>query len=85
MTTREKERTVSSHEPKDTNSTRDEMPVNTGPVTIPGSADFQAQYAGRDVAAGLIAGSMAIPLTVGIAMMSKYPIKVGLATVALPA
>ena len=53
-----------------------------GPVTIPGSAAFQAKYAGRDVAAGLIAGSMAIPLTVGIAMMSDYPIKVGLATVA---
>jgi MFS superfamily sulfate permease-like transporter len=52
------------------------------PETISGSAAFQAQYAGRDFAAGLIAGSMAIPLTVGIAMMSEYPIKVGLATVA---
>lgn len=41
-----------------------------------GSAAFQAQYA------GLIAGSMAIPLTVGIAMISEYPIKVGMATVA---
>ena len=37
---------------------------------------------GRDIAAGLIAGSMAIPLSVGIAMMSEFPIKVGLATVA---
>ncbi|HBH80879.1 MAG TPA: SulP family inorganic anion transporter, partial [Nitrospira sp.] len=37
---------------------------------------------GRDVAAGLITGVMAIPLSVGIAMMSDYPIKVGLATVA---
>ena len=46
------------------------------------SAAFQAQYAGRDIAAGLITGVMAIPLSVGIAMMSDYPIKVGLATVA---
>ncbi len=46
------------------------------------SAAFQAQYAGRDAAAGFITGTMAIPLTVGIAMMSDYPIKVGLATVA---
>ncbi len=50
--------------------------------TLPESAAFQAQYFGRDVAAGLITGVMAIPLSVGIAMMSDYPIKVGLATVA---
>ncbi len=56
--------------------------VSMETVAIPGSAAFQAKYAGRDFAAGLIAGSMAIPLTVGIAMMSEYPIKVGLATVA---
>jgi len=81
MTTYQVERNVSSHEhePKDTEA---ERPVISRPVTIPGSAAFQAKYAGRDVAAGLIAGSMAIPLTVGIAMMSDYPIKVGLATVA---
>ena len=64
---------------KDTDT---EQPVTPGPVSLPGSAAFQAQYAGRDIAAGLIAWSMAIPLTVGIAMMSEYPIKVGLATVA---
>jgi len=46
------------------------------------SAAFQARYIGRDIAAGLITGVMAIPLSVGIAMMSDYPIKVGLATVA---
>jgi hypothetical protein len=46
------------------------------------SAAFQTQYAARDLAAGLITGVMAIPLSVGIAMMSDYPIKVGLATVA---
>ncbi len=55
---------------------------HTQPVTLPGSAAFQAQYALRDVSAGLITGSMAIPLSIGIAMMSDYPIKVGLATVA---
>ncbi len=55
---------------------------DSGPVTIPGSAAFQSQYAARDVAAGLITGAMAIPLSIGIAMMSDYPIKVGLATVA---
>ena len=49
---------------------------------VTGSAAFQAQYAGRDIAAGLITGAMAIPLSIGIAIMSDYPIKVGLATVA---
>lgn len=47
-----------------------------------GSAAFQAQYFFRDTAAGVITGAMAIPLTIGIAIMSDYPIKVGLATVA---
>lgn len=47
-----------------------------------GSAAFQSQYLLRDTAAGLITGAMAIPLTIGIAIMSDYPIKVGLATVA---
>lgn len=54
----------------------------TQETTVVGSAAFQAKYVGRDVAAGLITGVMAIPLSVGIAMMSDYPIKVGLATVA---
>ena len=81
MTTYEAERNLLSRA-HDSNVTEDKGPVNTGPVTIPGSAAFQAKYAGRDIAAGLIAGSMAIPLTVGIAMMSDFPIKVGLATVA---
>jgi len=47
-----------------------------------GSAAFQAQYLLRDLQAGLITGVMAIPLSIGIAMMSAYPIKIGLATVA---
>lgn len=50
-----------------------------------GSAAFQSQYFFRDTAAGLITGAMAIPLTIGIAIMSNYPIKVGLATVAFAA
>ncbi|MDP1559703.1 MAG: SulP family inorganic anion transporter, partial [Nitrosomonas sp.] len=55
---------------------------DTNPAAIPGSAGFQLKYAYRDTAAGVVTGAMAIPLTIGIAMMSDYPIKVGLATVA---
>ena len=47
------------------------------------SAAFQAKFLFRDLQAGIITGTMAIPLTVGIAVMSEYPIKVALATVAL--
>lgn len=47
-----------------------------------GSAAFQGKYFARDLQAGIITGTMAIPLSIGIAMMSDYPIKVGLATVA---
>ncbi|MDH5480468.1 MAG: SulP family inorganic anion transporter [Nitrosomonas sp.] len=46
-----------------------------------GRAAFQAKYLARDLQAGIITGAMAIPLSVGIAMMSDYPIKVALATV----
>ena len=53
------------------------------PAPVPGRAAFQAKYVARDIQAGIITGAMAIPLSVGIAMMSNYPIKVGLATVAL--
>lgn len=47
-----------------------------------GSAAFIAKYASRDIQAGVITATMAIPLSIGIAMMSDYPIQVGLATVA---
>lgn len=47
------------------------------------SAAFQSKFVFRDLQAGIITGTMAIPLTVGIAMMSQYPIKVALATVVL--
>jgi len=63
-------------------STGGQQKQETGPVTLPGSAAFQAQYFFRDTAAGVITGAMAIPLSIGIAIMSDYPIKVGLATVA---
>src|SRR5574340_594462 len=46
------------------------------------SAAFQGKYLARDLQAGIITGAMAIPLSVGIVLMSEYPIKVGLATVA---
>jgi len=81
MTSYEAERTITTPR-NEVEETEGSLSVDTGPVVKPASAAFQAQYAGRDIAAGLIAGSMAIPLTVGIAMMSEYPIKVGLATVA---
>jgi MFS superfamily sulfate permease-like transporter len=80
MTSHEADSDLKSHE-RDLGDTGSIQPVAEKPLPVPGSAAFQAQYAGRDIAAGLIAGSMAIPLSVGIAMMSEYPIKVGLATV----
>jgi MFS superfamily sulfate permease-like transporter len=47
------------------------------------SAAFQPKFFFRDLQAGIITGTMAILLTVGIAMMSEYPIMVALATVVL--
>ena len=52
------------------------------PDMKPASAAFEAKYLARDIQAGIITGAMAIPLSVGIALMSDYPIKVALATVA---
>jgi MFS superfamily sulfate permease-like transporter len=46
------------------------------------SAAFQGKYIARDVQAAIITGAMAIPLSVGIVLMSEYPIRLGLATVA---
>ena len=42
---------------------------------------FTAQTLKRDALAGLVTGLMAIPLTVGICLMSEYPVQLGLATV----
>ncbi len=52
------------------------------PAGKPGSAAFQSQYFARDLQAGIITGVMAVALSIGIAIMSEYPIRVGLATVA---
>lgn len=71
----------SSHGDEDNKASSTSQASHT-PAPVTGSAAFQAQYVGRDIAAGLITGAMAIPLSIGIAMMSDYPIKVGLATVA---
>jgi MFS superfamily sulfate permease-like transporter len=56
--------------------------AGTLPHIKPASAAFEAKYLARDIQAGVITGAMAIPLSVGIALMSDYPIKVALATVA---
>lgn len=42
---------------------------------------FTAETLKRDALAGVITGLMAIPLTVGICLMSEYPVQLGLATV----
>ena len=42
---------------------------------------FTAETLRRDALAGVITGLMAIPLTVGICLMSEYPVQLGLATV----
>jgi len=81
MTTYEAEKNLESPEDELRDIGNDQA-VLTEPVPVTGSAAFQAKYVGRDFAAGIITGAMAIPLSVGIAMMSDYPIKVGLATVA---
>src|SRR5690606_6389645 len=50
----------------------------------PASSDtprFTAATLQRDAIAGTITGLMAIPLTVGICLMSEYPVQLGLATV----
>lgn len=42
---------------------------------------FSFETLSRDAPAGIITGLMAIPLTVGICLLSEYPIQIGLATV----
>lgn len=76
----------SSHREPPTPSHDQDLAAQTEQVASPAdpsaSAAFQAKYVARDLQAGIITGAMAIPLTVGIALMSEYPIKVALATVA---
>lgn len=47
-----------------------------------GAAGSWTETLQRDAQAGIITGLMAIPLTVGICVMSEYPVQIGLATVA---
>jgi MFS superfamily sulfate permease-like transporter len=61
-------------------STTKKRPFLALPRSI--SAAFQPKFLARDLQAGIITGAMAIPLSLGIVLMSEYPIKVGLATVA---
>ncbi len=67
---------------KPSKSPDSEVSSNPAKTTFSGSAAFQSKYFIRDVQAGIITGAMAIPLSVGIALLSHYPIKVALATVA---
>ncbi len=62
--------------------------VSVGSAFDPGASDasstprrFSLDTLKRDAPAGIITGLMAIPLTVGICLMSEYPIQLGLATV----
>ena len=59
--------------------------VENSAVENYGSAAFQKKYLWADLQAGVITATMAIPLSIGIALMSDYPIQVGLATVAFAA
>ena len=59
--------------------------VGNSAVENHGSAAFQKKYLWADLQAGVITATMAIPLSIGIALMSDYPIQVGLATVAFAA
>jgi MFS superfamily sulfate permease-like transporter len=76
----------SSTEIKQTQTAPDEpeQAINKVDATCPDAscAAFQKKYVFRDVQAGVITATMAIPLSIGIALMSDYPIQVGLATVA---
>jgi MFS superfamily sulfate permease-like transporter len=66
-----------THEPLEANQTQ----VDSN-CPSPSCAAFQKQYLFGDIQAGVITATMAIPLSIGIALMSDYPIQVGLATVA---
>lgn len=71
---------VRRHDRNPVSTTTEKRPALVRPRST--SAGFQARYVARDIQAGIITGAMAIPLSLGIVLMSEYPIKVGLATVA---
>jgi MFS superfamily sulfate permease-like transporter len=57
------------------------IPENVADASSTSSPRFTLDTLKRDAQAGVITGLMAIPLTVGICVMSEYPIQIGLATV----
>lgn len=57
----------------------DSTPLGDAPPES--SSHFTAETVRRDALAGIVTGLMAIPLTVGICLMSEYPVQLGLATV----
>lgn len=65
------------------------IPEEAAPGALPDGADdtagsiprFTVATLMRDAVAGTVTGLMAIPLTVGICLMSDYPVQLGLATV----
>lgn len=67
-------------------ATKSQAPRSRDSV-LPAAAVRQARFSldtlKRDAPAGMITGIMAIPLTVGICLMSDYPVLTGLATVAV--
>ncbi|MGE4499818.1 MAG: SulP family inorganic anion transporter [Hydrogenovibrio sp.] len=62
--------------------TQENINTENAQISDTGSAAFRKEYALQDLQAGVITATMAIPLSIGIALMSDYPIQVGLATVA---
>ncbi|MCI0360866.1 MAG: hypothetical protein L0211_20505 [Planctomycetaceae bacterium] len=58
------------------------VPLNAGADGLPALPQrFTPRTLRRDALAGVVTGLMAIPLTVGICLMSEYPVQLGLATV----
>jgi MFS superfamily sulfate permease-like transporter len=57
------------------------LPFDTQIPADDSSPKFTTNTLKRDAVAGTITGLMAIPLTVGICLMSEYPVQIGLATV----
>lgn len=56
-------------------------PLPSTAEAAPSAGRFTLATLRRDAPAGLITGLVAVPLTVGICLMSDYPVQIGLATV----
>ena len=72
---------------RDTALAEDEVPGALPPDAVAGTRSgvprFTLETLKRDAPAGIITGLMAIPLSVGICLMSEYPVQKGLATVVI--